>query len=113
MKHPWEPPAIPLPPPTADVECFVDAVRKSVIVAMMAPESVAALKEGLRTPDLRERRMWWQLLLEFTIGKATSGDEATATGPQIHFHSHVPAPAHEDGQVEKPVAPEKIAESRR
>jgi len=108
-------PAIAVPPPTADVECFEEALRKSLLATMMRPEAVAALKEGLTAADLRERRMWWELLLEFTVGKATSGEEDAAKGPQIHFHSHVPAPAHEEGPVEKSVAilPEKIAESRR
>jgi len=92
------PPAPECPPASESVDKFDDAARKGVIHAMLDPESIDALKQGLRAEKLDERRQWWKLALSHIL-PLLEGAQAGAGGVKIVFDQRVPAPAHEEGSL--------------
>ncbi len=79
-----------LPPASSDVDVFADHIRKTIAAAVLDPASRQALHEGLRAPDLKERRAWWMMALEFGIGRTAKGEESTGT--KIIFQNFIPGP---------------------
>lgn len=93
-------PAPECPPAEAPVEKFEEAAKKAIVHAIMHPESIEALKEGLNAPRLEERRRWWQLLLSHAAPLLDQvGGKNAAGGVRISFTQNVPAPSHEDGPL--------------
>ncbi len=86
----------PVPFPSPDADAVADAARNLLLKAMMSPLAQKAFLDGLRTPDLHERRLWWQMALEFGIGPQRQEAEG---GTKIVFQNVLPGPKHEDGPI--------------
>jgi hypothetical protein len=86
---------IEIPDPAEEPEAFEAAAQKLIVQAMFEPASYEALLDGLKTVDVRERRLWWQLAREMSRMRVNKDGEGGSV--KIVFNQQVPGPPTEDG----------------